>query len=86
MPNTVVSFILHTLTKLKKYETHCIHLNIYNVNYSGMLLGLQIEDSPRQLRQSRRIAQLKIKEQAGIRLNQAQYQESKLTEFVKCDC
>lgn len=49
-----------------------------------MLLGLQIEDSPRQLRQSRRIAQLKIKEQAGIRLNQAQYQESKLTELVKC--
>lgn len=50
-----------------------------NVNYSGMLLGLQIEDSPRQLRQSRRIAQMKIKEQAGIRLNQAQYQEGKLT-------
>lgn len=67
----------------------CNFISLYNafiVNYSGMLLGLQIEDSPRQLRQSRRIAQLKIKEQAGIRLNQAQYQESKLTELVKCDC
>ncbi|XP_066138015.1 remodeling and spacing factor 1 isoform X1 [Euwallacea fornicatus] len=42
---------------------------------SRLLMGLQIEDSPRQLRQSRRIAQLKIKEQAGIKLNQALYQE-----------